>query len=199
MKKHIAIVLILICLCGCSDTVSTEQLKTYSNQLAQTSAQIHGALDEASRAKNILKVQLEAEPEGETRDKILAAIAKIDEQEAKYYPYVEQIDTKIQTLNNLLAGATDNLDVIQTTVNTGAGFLPPPWNVLASFAGGLAIMGIRSYQNRKAAKSIAKSIEKTGAGVTLRDNAAVVNSIQTETAKRIVDEVQGTTKITLPL
>lgn len=80
-------------------------------------------------------------------------------------------------------------------------FIPPPFNGIVSLVlAGLTLFSTyRAKRNKDAARSIITGIAKAmPAGIT-DEAASTFNANQTKAAKRIVDEVQGKTKISLPI
>lgn len=77
--------------------------------------------------------------------------------------------------------------------STIAPFLPPPWNEVVVVGGGLLALVLRSIALKRAAKSIASSIEAAPniPASAFDADRPILDAIQTPTAKRIVDAVQG--------
>lgn len=106
----------------------------------------------------------------------------------------ESIDNTLAALDAARAKLREiEASPVRSVANTIAPFLPAPWNEVAVFGGGLLALVLRSIALKRAARSIAASIEASPSipAAAFDADKPILDAIQTPTARRIVDAVQG--------
>jgi len=155
--------------------------------MRERAAETHARL-EADR--EVIERSLAALPEADPARAPIAAIAtERATQAAAYAATVEQLDAAIASANG-----GDPSAALETGAGLVAPLLPPGLQAPALLAGALAAALWRAARLKKSAASIAEGLDKAmrdddALREGVRRNAAVFRSVQTPTARRIVDEV----------
>lgn len=156
-----------------------------------------------------------AERAARTAEQLAAAAAALppdDPQRARLEADAAAWRTRATTLASLrdhadavLAEAADPTDPLTRGVSALSTFLPPPLGPPLVLGAALAATFLRARQLKKGAASIARSLEQAmnnddALRTLITKHADTLRSIQTPTAKRIVDESTNNTRmLTLPI
>lgn len=114
------------------------------------------------------------------------------------------LDESIRNVDAVLNEAGNPTSPISAGAGAVAPFLPPPLGAAVLLGGALAATLLRAGQLKSALRSMARSVEAAmnddeELRRRFRDQAATVRSIQTPTARRVVDEVQEGYRLVLPI
>ena len=178
---------------GCTAD-QVEEIKAAVASIAGQRETVQMAADKAVADKAEMDAEIAAMPDGPAKDKAVAKSEKIGKIIEAYQEWLDRADATISALQAGLVEANDALDVAEAGLHATTPYLPLPWGALATGIGGLTIGLLRAYQNRKAGRNIAASVADIVAKELdlSPESAARLSAAQGATAKRIVDEAQGT-------
>ena len=159
---------------GCIDEVG---LRAARNDAAALAAQLEDERDAVQRYAETIPVGDPARPAAEVA--------------------VQTAEARLAALDAAVAHADAALAELDNPEGVGsliAPLLPGPWQAPAALAAALGVTLLRAGQLKRAARSIATSVEKAkqadpALAERFADNADTLRTIQTPTARRIVDEV----------
>ncbi|MFI4898008.1 MAG: hypothetical protein ACIARR_09300 [Phycisphaerales bacterium JB059] len=181
--------LLALVLCGCADLTHIHELR-----------------DRATRARESMlerEIQLEALRE-QYPDQSPEAI-EIDASLAQTRALIEALTAATRRIDQTLDEAQRPTDGLTHAARGLGAFLPEPLRLPLLLGAALGATLIRSGQLKKGAISIARSIEKAKqTDGALREaiarNAGTLRTIQTPTARRLVDLAQsGNPRVSLPI
>lgn len=140
-------------LVGC-DTVppSTDQFTEAIAEAREFSAELDGVIDEAQAELALL-------PEGPERDAVIEFIADRTADKAKADQVLEELEAKFENVGD----DADAVDALAAALQTGSGFVPPPWSFYLA-TGGSVLFAINRWlkasRTQKAAESVVVSLER---------------------------------------
>jgi hypothetical protein len=181
MSAVIALAIVTLSLPGCAD-------------IPRTIAQAQAWRDDASAARDRLNAEIDAlasarpaVPDGSAR------AAELDAALAVATTRAAALDAAVRHADLILTEMTTPADGLTRGVSALSPFLPAPAQGPALLGAALLATLLRAHQVKKGAGSIVASIEKAMADPDFQAafdrHAATIRSIQTPTARRIVDEI----------
>jgi hypothetical protein len=160
----LAVVFVLLCcaLTGCASGGGPRLTPEQANELLTAAEEESAELDTVIAQT---EAQLAALPQGETRDKVLAELARAKATKAA-------VDAAIADINAATAGAETWLDFAAAGLTATSKSVPPPYGVIAGLGGILLgfIAEARKRRTEAAAASVIEAIEHAK-----KDNSGVVN------------------------
>lgn len=191
----------LVALPGCTlrGDLTPEQIQQIQQQIDAVGVQVdaaHAALAEARSHRAALEAALADLPEGERRDKTLAAIAKADARLGDLDAWLAQAQAARATLQTHLASSGDVLDVIAAGGTAATPLIPQPWGAIVGAVVGLGVGVVRAWSNKRTAVRVVQAVEaaKDVAGGVVDFSAPDIRrklrSMGPAGAK-LVDEAQG--------
>ncbi len=178
-------------LSGCADLPETiAQARAWRDHAAASRAQVAADLADLQATRQSLPDDAPHAPD------LDAALARARAQLAA-------LDAAVTHADLILAEMTEPTDALTQGAHALGGYLPAPARGPVVLGAALVAALVRAHQVRKGAGSIAASIQKALADPDFRAaferHAATIRTIQTPTARRIVDETTRPTLLRSPI
>lgn len=182
---------ILLALCLLLPGCQLEQMKQ-DVEKAKTQIQAYQLqMGQVKQERDKLKFAISKMPEGEERNKAIKYVAVLDEWLLKADLALAKLKGLVTELEAELETATTDADATEAAARGAAGILPQPWQAFALFGIGLAGGLFRAAHNRRAGRNVAASVNEHVKALDASEKAGL-GVLQTNSAKRLVDEAQGT-------
>jgi hypothetical protein len=175
-------------LAGCVDTA---QLQAFRTDLVQLKGDLH------QEAENLQEQLAQLDPTHPLHADVRAALSRARAKEAAATAAVEQADL-------VLTRATDPQSPVAQTVNQLAPWLPAAAQLPLALGIALAASLGRAVQLKRGMISIAQGFQKAleedeAFAARFREHANTFRTIQTRTARRVVDEATSDRSLRLPV
>lgn len=184
---------------GCTQA-DIDGMKQDLGLLKEQVGPIEQALEQVIEQKAALDLKITTMEPGEEKDEAIAVSDSMGHVIDVSREVLAKGKEAIAGLQQRLATAEDEIDVVEATAKTVTPFLPPPWNAVAYAGIGLGVGLWRAAKNLKTGRKVAESVNPVMADALAKDPklAAAVRIAQGTDGKRLVDEAQGKTRLKLP-
>lgn len=195
MKRLIGmamLVLVLVAPPGCNQA-QIDSIKQDLGLVAEQIGPMEAALVEVIEQKAELDQEITTMEPGDEKDDAIALSKSMGHVVDVSQEILEKGKEAMTGLQERIATAEDEIDVVGAVAKTAIPFLPPPWNAAAAAGIGLAIGLWRAAKNLKAGRELAKSVDPIVASA-LNENSDVKRDLliaQTPAVKKLVDEAQS--------
>lgn len=188
----------MVLLAGCTDADMVKLRTTIIPGLQEDMATVKETVEAAKLAQADIGKQLEKAPDGEWRDKLVAANVKFGAVIEQGGVYLTQGKVALDAFAEQLQDAQSEWDVAIAGVQAAAPYIPAPWNVLVPFivfgltVGDSVRTRILDRRNRAITKKIIKSVDPIIKAANLTDaEKLAISAAQGADGKKVVDEAQG--------
>ena len=174
----IGLAMLLAFFSGCTDgRFNAEQFREGIVQTARAVSVVEEHTDRLIENRDELAALLLQLPEGEKRDKVLAAYERVVEKIVENRKYLSDANEALANYERVTADSTAPHEFISGAATSAAPFVPPPWNMILLGAGGL-VGAVGSFLGGKKkteaqARKVVNAIEaaKTAGGGTVNFGA----------------------------